>query len=682
MQQPDADSIENLSMPVIIDQKRLGGGSHSTVGTVTDIAPVLRLLFSRIGKPHIGNANMFSFNDPKGMCSECNGTGTKVSLNLDLALNMNKSLNEGVILLPDYAIDSGKQGWSLEPLIQSGYFKLDKKLIDYTQKEMDKLLNCKAEKIKVDFGGRSINITFEGIVTKFTNKYINQDLKSYSPKTQERIKPFIGMAPCLLCSGTRLSQEALSCKIKNYNIADLSRMQVTDLIEVLKLIEEENVKPLLSTLIERLGNLKNIGLEYLSLDRETDTLSGGESSRVKIVKHLNGSLVNVMYIFDEPSVGLHAHDVYRLNELLLKLRDQGNTVLVVEHDPDVIKMADHVIDLGPKAGSQGGEIVFQGLYSNLQNTDTLTGRHLKNQSKIKPSFRKGNGNLKIAQAHLNNLKNISIDIPKGIFTVVTGVAGSGKSSLMKTFLQQHPEAVFIDQSSIGASNRSNIATYTGILDEIRKEFSKANNVDASLFSFNSKGACENCQGAGFITTDLAFLADSKLVCEVCEGKRFKEEVLGYTLRELTITDVLALTVADALSFFKIKKVTTKLQTLRDVGLDYITLGQPLSTLSGGECQRVKLASELHNIGNIIIMDEPTTGLHMSDIENLLSIINDLVDSGNTVITIEHNRDIIRNADWIIDLGPEGGNKGGKIVFAGTPQDLLGNERSLTAKYLT
>ena len=682
LQQPDADAIENLSMPVIIDQKRLGGGSHSTVGTVTDIAPILRLLFSRVGQPHVGSANMFSFNDPQGMCPDCNGTGTKVSLNLDTALDMNKSLHEGAIRLPDYASNSGKSGWSLEPLLQTGYFDPDKKLADYTQDEMKKLLYSQAQKVKMDFSGRSVNITFEGIVTKFANKYITHDLKGYSERTQERIKPFIGMGPCTLCKGTRLSQAALNCKINNYNIADLSKLQVDDLIEVLKKITIENVKSVLETAIERLSNLKNIGLEYLSLDRETDTLSGGESSRVKIVKHLNGSLVDVMYIFDEPSIGLHMHDVHRLNELLLKLRDQGNTVLVVEHDPSVIKIADHIIDLGPHAGRKGGEIVFQGSFEDLKKADTLTGQHLQNQSKIKSSFRKGSESLKITKAHLNNLKNISTEIPIGVLTVVTGVAGSGKSSLIKTFLQQHPEVLFIDQSAIGTSNRSNTATYIGIMDDIRKEFSKANDVDAGLFSFNSKGACENCQGAGYVTIDLSFMADSKLICEVCEGKRFKEEVLEYKLRGLNITDVLELTIAEALAFFKMKKISTKLQALHDVGLEYLTLGQPLSTLSGGECQRVKLASELFKEGNIIVMDEPTTGLHMSDIDNLLALINNLVDKGNTLIIIEHNMDIIRNADWVIDLGPEGGNKGGEVIFTGTPKDLLKNTLSLTAKYLT
>jgi len=426
----------------------------------------------------------------------------------------------------------------------------------------------------------------------------------------------------------------------------------------------------------------DIGLEYLSLNRETDTLSGGESQRIKMVKHLGSSLVDVMYVFDEPSIGLHPRDVHRLNELLQKLRDKGNTVLVVEHDPEVIKAADHVVDVGPHAGSRGGTIVYEGSYNDLLQADTLTGRYIKQSVPIKDKFRPAKGTLAIANATLNNLQNVSVDIPMGVLTVVTGVAGSGKSSLInQTFLSQYPESVMIDQSAVGVSSRSNPATYTGIMDDVRKAFAKANDVSASLFSFNSKGACETCQGLGVVYTDVAFLDEVKTLCETCGGKRFKDEVLAYALNGKSISDVLAMSIREALEYFTVKEIVRRLQALSDVGLDYLTLGQPLSTLSGGECQRIKLASELHKKGSVYVMDEPTTGLHMSDINNLLGIINRLVDTGNTVVVIEHNLDVIKNADWIIDMGPEGGNKGGKVIFEGTPKQLLSAKQSLTSKYI-
>ncbi|MGI0013010.1 MAG: ATP-binding cassette domain-containing protein, partial [Nitrososphaera sp.] len=455
-----------------------------------------------------------------------------------------------------------------------------------------------------------------------------------------------------------------------------------ELIDVIRAIKDPKAKPIVATLVERLQHVIDIGLEYLSLNRETDTLSGGESQRVKIVKHLSGSLVDVMYIFDEPSVGLHPRDVHRMNELLQKLRDKGNTVIVIEHDPDVIKAADHVIDVGPQAGIHGGEIVYEGSYANLLRANTLTGKHMQKTVPLKDSFRAPTGKLPVRNARVNNLQNISVDIPTGVLTVVTGVAGSGKSSLInQVFLQQHPDAIVIDQSAVGVSTRSNPATSTGILDDVRKAFAAANKVSASLFSFNSKGACENCQGLGVIYTDLAALGEVKTPCEVCGGKRFKDEVLAYKLKGKSISDVLAMNVQQALDFFEIKEVTRKLQAMSDVGLDYLSLGQPLSTLSGGECQRIKLASELHKKGSIYIMDEPTTGLHMSDIGHLMDVINRLVDTGNTVIVIEHNLPIIKNADWVIDMGPEGGSKGGTIMFEGTPRNLLGAKRSLTSAYL-
>lgn len=676
--QPDADAIVNLSMAIVVDQKRLGGGSHSTVGTITDISSVLRLLYSRIGQPHVGNYNVFSFNDPQGMCPECNGLGRKIGVDLDAFLDTSKSLNEGAILFPEYAVNS----WGLNILAQSGLFDMDRKLADYTDEEMDNLLHSNPRKVKIQWGGKAVNLTFEGIVDKFTQKYITRDVKTYSERTQKAVAPYMSFGPCSLCKGTRLSQTALSSKINGRNIAELSAMEVDELIEVIRAITDPVAAPIVATLTERLQHMIDIGLEYLSLNRETDTLSGGESQRIKMVKHLGSSLVDVMYVFDEPSIGLHPRDVHRLNELLQKLRDKGNTVLVVEHDPNVIKMADHIVDVGPHAGSRGGTIVFEGTFPDLLHADTLTGRHMNQGMPLKDSFRKPTGKLAITNARVNNLQNVNVDIPTGVLTVVTGVAGSGKSSLIhQVFLRQHPHAVVIDQSAVGTSTRSNPATYTGIMDDIRTAFATANKVSPSLFSFNSKGACENCQGLGVVYTDLAFLDEVKMPCEVCGGKRFKDEVLTYKLNGKSITDVLAMSVQQALDYFNIKEGVRTLKAMSDVGLDYLTLGQPLSTLSGGECQRIKLATELHKKGSIYVMDEPTTGLHMSDISHLMTVINRLVDTGNTVIVIEHNLDVIKNADWIIDMGPEGGNKGGRVIFEGTPKQLLGAKHSLTGAAL-
>jgi excinuclease UvrABC ATPase subunit len=479
----------------------------------------------------------------------------------------------------------------------------------------------------------------------------------------------------------------LKCRIatdksEGYNIAELAAMEVGQLIGVIRKIREPKAAPILNALIQRLQYLVDIGLEYLTLNRETDTLSGGESQRVKIVKHLSSSLVDVMYVFDEPSVGLHPRDVHRLNELLQQLRDRGNTVLVVEHDPDVIKVADHVVDLGPHAGSRGGEVMYEGTFRNLLSADTLTGKYLKQSVSIKSEFRSPSGKLPIKNAKANNLRNVSVDIPKGVLTAITGVAGSGKSSLIhQTFLRQHPGAIVIDQSPVGVSIRSNPGTYTGIMDEVRKAFASANKVSPSLFSFNSEGACGNCQGLGVIYTEIPAMGEVKSPCEICEGKRFKDEVLEYKLNGKSINDVLAMTVRQALEYFRIDKIASKLQAMSDVGLDYLTLGQPLSTLSGGECQRIKLASELHKRGSIYVLDEPTTGLHMSDISHLLEIMNRLVDAGNTVIVIEHNTSVIKNADWVIDMGPEGGTKGGKVMFEGTPRQLLTAKNSLTSEYI-
>lgn len=676
--QPDTDAIENLSMAVIVDQKRLGGGSHSTMGTITDISPIMRLLFSRVGQPHIGQAHMFSFNDPQGMCPECNGIGRKLGVDLNKALDMSKSLNEGAIMLPDYSVNS----WDWNIIVQSGDFDLDKKLNDYSDEELEQLLYAKARKIQMDFAGKATNITVEGVIEKFTNKYIKQDVKMKSERTQKAVAPYISEGPCSSCHGARLSQAALNCKINGLSIADMSSMEVGQLIRVIREIDDPVAAPIVKSLTERLQHLVDIGLDYLTLDRETDTLSGGESQRVKMVKHLSGSLVDVTYIFDEPSVGLHPRDVHRLNELLQKLRDKGNTVIVVEHDPDVIKIADHIVDVGPHAGSRGGTIVYEGSFQGLLESGTLTGNYMKRTLKLKQDSRQPSGKLSIKDATLHNLRNVSVDIPTGVLTVITGVAGSGKSTLINDiFISEHPDAIVIDQSAVGVSTRSNPATYTGIMDDVRKAFASANKVNQGLFSFNSKGACENCKGLGVVYTDLAFLDSVKLPCEECGGRRFKEEVLAYKLNGKSIAEVLEMTVEQALDFFQLKEVVRKLQALSDVGLNYITLGQPLSTLSGGECQRIKLASELHKEGSIYVMDEPTTGLHMSDIGHLLEIMNRLVDTGNTVIVIEHNLDVISQADWIIDMGPDGGSKGGQVVFEGPPPQIIHAEQSITGSYL-
>ena len=611
--QPQADSIENLSMAVIVDQKRLGGGSTSTVGTITDIYTLLRLLFSRVGKPHAGSVNAFSFNDPQGMCPECNGLGRKGGFNADDFLDRSKTLNDGAINVPFWG------GWETSAYTQSGFFDNDKPLRDFTTEEMDLLLYGKDRKYKLGVGDKSINATYLGVIEKLEQQFVRRDLKTRPERTQRAVEPYLGLRTCPLCKGARLSQAALRSKINGYSIADMATMEVGDLIPVLRLLEEGPVaEPIIAGLIERLRRMVDIGLDYLSLDRETATLSGGESQRIKMVKHLGSSLVDVMYILDEPSIGLHPRDVHQLTELLVKLRDKGNTVIVVEHDPDVMSVADHIVDMGPGAGRAGGEIVYEGGFADLRHADTLTGRFLDRALPLKRNPRTPAGWMPIRGAREHNLKVLDVDIPTGVLTVVTGVAGSGKSSLIDgVFLPAHPEAIVIDQSAVGANSRSNPATYTGVMDDLRKAFAAANKVDAGLFSFNSKGACENCNGTGVIYTDLGFLDGIKTPCEVCEGRRFKEEVLRYTLDGRNISEVLSMTVAEALGSFTQTEIVRKLQAMSDVGLDYLTLGQPLSTLSGGECQRIKMASELHRKGNIYVLDEPTTGLHMSDTGHLL-----------------------------------------------------------------
>ncbi|UPK41296.1 ATP-binding cassette domain-containing protein [Paenibacillus pabuli] len=676
--QPDTDRIDNLSTAVVIDQKRLGGNSRSTVGTITDIYAMLRLLFSRIGKPFAGNSHVFSFNDPAGMCPECSGVGQVVQFDVDKLLDRSKSLNEGAILFPVFKVGS----WYLNTYTHSGLFDNDKRLAEYTPAEWETLLHGKESKIVYRTIGGDIESNYEGLLPKLTRLYLKRDNSEMSDAKRETLDRFLSYSECNLCRGSRLNQAALGCRINGYNIAQCAAMEIGELIRMIEAVRDPVAGPMIDGILTRLNHLVDIGLEYLSLDRQTATLSGGESQRIKMVRHLSSSLTDMIYIFDEPSVGLHPRDVHRLNGMLRQLRDKGNTVLVVEHDREVMEIADYIIDVGPYAGTRGGEIVYKGDFEGLLRADTLTGRCLKQNLPLKTTPRVPMDRMTVAGVSLHNLKNVTIDIPVGVLTVVTGVAGSGKSTLINgAFLQSHPEAIVADQSAVGTSVRSNPATYTGMMDEIRRLFAAANKVSASLFSFNSKGACSNCQGLGMIYTDLAFLEPVRTTCEVCEGKRFSNEVLQYELNGKSISDVLAMTVREASEFFSRKGLLRQLQTLEDVGLGYVTLGQPLSTLSGGECQRIKLAGELHKEGGLYVMDEPTTGLHMSDISRLMDIMNCLVDRGNTLVVIEHNLDVIKSADWIIDLGPEGGHRGGQIVFEGTPVQLAAFEHSITGAYL-
>lgn len=671
-----ADHIENLSTPIIIDQKRIGASSRSTLGTITDINPLIRLLFSRVGKPYIGQPFRFSFNEVSGMCPECEGLGKKLTIDIDQILDKNKSINEGAILLSGFDIGS----WPWKIFAQSGFFDNDKKINEYTKEELHKFLHGSPEKIKLDEFG-TMNITYEGLIVKFNRMYLKKDTE-VSETAKKKLSKLMTEAECPMCQGKRLNQETLTCLINGYNIAELMTFQIDELIKVIREMSSEGVSPVVDSITEKLNNIIDIGLGYLTLDRETSTLSGGESQRIKMVKHLNSNLIDLMYIFDEPSIGLHPRDVHKLNNLLEKLRDKGNTVIVVEHDPDVIKIADYVVDVGPYAGTKGGNIVYEGSYEGLLTSGTLTGNALNKKLSIKKASRKHSGYLEANNCNANNLKNVSVKIPKGVLTVVTGVAGSGKSTLMKhEFLKQNEGVMLIDQSAVSANSRSSLATYSGIMDNIRKVFAKENNVNASLFSYNSEGACENCKGTGVIETELAFMENTKNTCEICEGTRFKKQVLEYTINGKNIVDVLMMTVTEAFVFFNQKQIKTKLQTIEEMGIGYITLGQTLDTLSGGECQRLKIANELHKDGSVYVMDEPSTGLHMSDIENFIGIVEGIVDNGNTVIIIEHNMDIIRRADWIVDMGPEGGLKGGEIIFEGIPVELRKCSESFTANYI-
>ncbi|WP_253782012.1 ATP-binding cassette domain-containing protein [Nocardia amikacinitolerans] len=677
-ERPHAEAIENLTAPVIIDQQPVGGGPRSTVGTMTDIYSMVRAMFARFGSPSAGFVYNYSFNVPQGMCPDCDGLGMTVRADPDRLVDRTKSLNEGAILLPGYGVGSGD--WQLYG--NSGRFDPDKKLADYTEAEYQDFLYGSGGKVELTFAKGTWKANYEGLAAKFTRTRLQRDTSTLSEKTREQMQKFLTEGVCPTCQGARLNAAALATEIDGRNIADWSRMQITDLMAVLDEITDPAALGLADAIRTALRRVADIGLGYLSLDRPTSTLSGGEGQRLKMIKHLSSTLIGMTYIFDEPSVGLHPRDVGRLNDLLKALRDKGNTVLVVEHDPDVIQIADHVVDVGPRAGVHGGQVVFQGSFAELRAADTPTGAGLRRPFTVKDSFRPATGELLIEHASVHNLRDVTVGIPTGILTSVTGVAGSGKSSLIRdVFVRRHPEALFVDQSPIAASSRSTPATYLGLMDPIRKLFAKATGESPSLFSFNSDGACKQCEGRGVIITEIAYMDPVTTHCDACDGRRFSEDVLGHTLRGKSIADVLEMSAEEALAFFTEKVLNAKLRTMNEVGLEYLSLGQAMSTLSGGERQRIKLATQLQNTGSIYVLDEPTTGLHMSDVDTLLALMDGLVERGNTVVVIEHNLDVVAHSDWVIDLGPDGGKDGGQIVFTGTPADLLTHPTSLTGEYL-
>ena len=673
--QPDADQLENISAAIIVDQQRLGGNSRSTVATVTDAAQMLRVLFSRLAEPRLGPPSLYSYNDPRGMCPDCEGIGQVAAMDMSAVVDETKSLKEGALLPKGFEVDS----WWSGAYHNSGLFDVDKPIKDFSPEEREMLFHLDdGRKVKVG----KINITYEGVVAKLKKGLGSKDPESLQPHMQREYERIFTRAVCPSCQGARLNEKARGSRIDGKNIAELSAMQVSELAAFVRKIDAPQVGPMLEALALRLENLVTIGLGYLSLDRESATLSGGESQRVKMVRHLGSSLTDITYVFDEPSVGLHPHDVGRLAGLMQQLRDKGNTVLIVEHKPDMIAIADHVVDMGPFAGSKGGKVVYEGDFAGLLKADTLTGRHMEKHQPIKAKVRQADGVLRIAHARLNNLKDVSVDIPRGVLTAVSGVAGSGKSSLIQGCLPQaYPDTIIIDQNLARGSRRSNTATYTGILDNVRKAFAKENGVDAALFSANSKGACPDCNGLGVIYTDLAHLDPMITTCETCEGKRFTAEVLQHQLRGKSISDVYEMSIGDAVGFFTEAAIAKILGGLDDVGLGYLTLGQPLSTLSGGERQRLKLAAELGKQGNIYVLDEPTTGLHMNDVDTLIGLFDRLVDAGSSVIVIEHNLDVIARADWVIDLGPGAGQDGGSVQFEGVPADLAKAKGSVTGQHL-
>ncbi|MEV0146134.1 MULTISPECIES: excinuclease ABC subunit UvrA [unclassified Nonomuraea] len=674
---PHADAIENLTAPVIVDQKPVGGNARSTVGTMTDVYSMIRVLFSRHGRPYNPPA-VYSFNDPQGMCPGCDGLGQERHVDVERMLDRTKSLDDGAIRLPTHKV--GSMDW--QQYANSGHFDTSKPLCDYSDAEWHMLLHGSGGKVTVSTANSTMTLTYEGIVDRFARTNLKRDLSSLSERGRANVERFITLGDCAACEGTRLNPTALATTIGGHTIADWSRMEISELIKRLDAVDDPVAKPIADGVRTALERIDAIGLGYLSLDRATMSLSGGEAQRLKMVRHLGSSLIGMTLIFDEPSTGLHPRDVGRLNDLLRELRDKGNTVLVVEHDPDVIEIADHVVDVGPRAGVHGGEIVFQGTYEQLTRADTLTGAGLRRTGSVKDVVRRPTGKLPIEGANLHNLKNVSVSFPTGVLTAVTGVAGSGKSSLVaKVFMSTYPEAVFVDQSAIRASSRSTPAGYLEVMDPIRKLFARASGASASLFSFNSAGACDECNGRGELVTELAYMDPVRTPCDSCDGRRFKEDVLAHLLRGKSIADVLELSAEDAVAFFTESEINGRLAGLVEVGLDYLTLGQPLSTLSGGERQRLKLAGRLHRSGCVYVLDEPTTGLHMSDVETVVGLMNKLVDQGNTVIVIEHNLDVVRQADWVIDLGPDGGKHGGEIVFTGTPAELLTAEGSATGESL-
>ncbi|MEO3770387.1 excinuclease ABC subunit UvrA [Micromonospora sp. B9E7] len=673
LNRPDVDSLRNLSAAIVVDQERMGVNSRSTVGTATDAYAMLRILFSRLGQPSVGGAGAFSFNLPEGMCLTCEGLGRVSDLDVNELVDVERSLNDGAITVPNFAVDS----WYWQTIVGSGLFDLDVKLQDFTPQQWEDFLHKPATKIKVG----SNNWTYEGLAVKVKRLLLAKDRESMQPHIRAFVDRAVTFTTCGDCGGTRLNAAALSSRIAGRTIADCSAMQISDLATFVRGIDDPEVAPLIVNLRDLLESLVEIGLGYLSLDRESATLSGGEAQRVKMVRHLGSSLSDVTYVFDEPTVGLHPHDIARMNDLLLRLRDKGNTVLVVEHKPETIAIADHVIDLGPGAGTEGGRICFTGDVPGLRRSDTLTGRHLDHRVTLRADVRPPTGQLAIRQADLHNLHDVDVDIPLGVLTVVTGVAGSGKSSLIHGSLRGRPGVVIVDQSPIRGSRRSNPATYSGLLDPIRTAFAKANGVKAALFSANSEGACPACKGIGLIYTDLAMMAGVASVCERCEGRRFTDEVLTYTLRGKNISEVLAMSVTEAHAFFPGGPAHLILGRLVDVGLGYVSLGQPLTTLSGGERQRLKLAIHLAEKTTTYVLDEPTTGLHLADVDQLLALLDRMVDAGNTVIVIEHHQAVMAHADWLIDLGPGAGHDGGRIVFTGTPAELVARGDTLTATHL-
>jgi excinuclease UvrABC ATPase subunit len=701
---PDVDVLEGLTTAIIVDQERMGANVRSTVGTATDANAMLRILFSRLGKPHVGSPQAFSFNIPSvkgagavviqrgagkpvkesrsfeltgGMCPRCEGIGSVTDIDLNELYDASKSLSEGAIKVPGYTPD----GWATRIFVAAG-LDPNKKIGDYTDAELDRFLRQEATKVKVE----GINLTYEGLVPKVQKTMLSKDREAMQPHIRAFADRAVTFMPCPDCGGTRLNEGARSSRIGDLNIADACAMQISDLADWVRGLDEPSVAPLLNNLRDLLDSFVEIGLGYLSLDRSAGTLSGGEAQRTKMIRHLGSSLTDVTYVFDEPTIGLHPHDIQRMNDLLRQLRDKGNTVLVVEHKPETIEIADHVVDLGPGAGGGGGEVVFEGTVEGLRSSGTLTGRHLDDRASLKPSLRTANDRLEIRGADTNNLRDVDVEIPLGLLVVVTGVAGSGKSSLIHGSVSPREGVVSIDQGAIHGSRRSNPATYTGLLEPIRKAFAKANGVKPALFSANSEGACPTCNGAGVIYTELGIMATVETVCEVCGGKRFQADVLDYHLGGRDISEVLAMSVTEAEAFFASGEAKTPaahaiLERLADVGLGYLTIGQPLTTLSGGERQRLKLATHMAESGGIYILDEPTSGLHLADVEQLLRLLDRLVDSGKSVIVIEHHQAVMAHADWIIDLGPGAGHDGGKIVFQGTPADLVADRSTLTGQHL-